>query len=40
MTRVNGIGAVDDGRDCAQVYKDCTAAIVIKPKMDFTETYT
>lgn len=40
MTRVISIGIVDNGRDCTQVYKDCTTTIVVEPKMDFIETYT
>ena len=39
VTRVIVIRAVDDGRDHAQEYKDCTVAIVVKPKMTVTETY-
>ena len=40
MTRVIVIGAANDGRDYAQAYKDRTAAVIVKPKMNVTETYT
>ena len=39
-TRVIVIGAVDDGREFPHAYKDRTAAIIVKPKMYITETYT